>query len=37
MGRIENNARYTKIRFCGKQAAKDGLYEFWVNTYYIET
>lgn len=26
---------YTKIKFCGEQAGKDGLEYFWVDTYYI--
>jgi len=27
---------YKKLRFCGQQAARDGLQYFWVNTYCID-
>jgi hypothetical protein len=29
-------AGYYKIRFCGKQAAKDGIQHFWVDTCCID-
>jgi hypothetical protein len=32
----ETKAGYRKIRFCGKQAAKDGLQYFWVDTCCID-
>lgn len=31
-----NKVRYEKIRFCGEQARRNGLYNFLVNTYYID-
>ncbi|OCK94030.1 heterokaryon incompatibility [Cenococcum geophilum 1.58] len=31
-GTGKSKAGYTKIRFCGKQAAKNGLLYFWVDT-----
>lgn len=31
-----DKAGYGKIKFCGKQAAKDGLNYFWVNTCCID-
>jgi hypothetical protein len=31
-GTGEGKAGYQKIRFCGKQAATDGLQYFWVDT-----
>jgi hypothetical protein len=30
----ENKPGYTKLKFCGDQAAKDGLQYFWVDTCY---
>ena len=35
-GRGKSRASYAKIRFCGKQAAKDGLQYFWVDTCCID-
>jgi ankyrin repeat protein len=32
----KNKAGYRKIRFCGKQAAKNGLHYFWVDTCCID-
>jgi Heterokaryon incompatibility protein (HET) len=32
----ENKAGYTKLQFCGRQAAKDGLQYFWVDTCCID-
>jgi hypothetical protein len=32
----ENKAGYTKLQFCGNQAAKDGLQYFWVDTCCID-
>lgn len=34
-GTGKSKAGYSKIRFCGKQAAKDDLQYFWVDTCYI--
>jgi hypothetical protein len=31
-GNHTNKTGYTKIRFCGEQAARDGLQYFWVDT-----
>jgi Heterokaryon incompatibility protein (HET) len=31
-GFAESKDRYRKIRFCGKQAARDSLRYFWVDT-----
>jgi hypothetical protein len=31
-GTGQSKASYAKIRFCGKQAAKDGIQYFWVDT-----
>jgi hypothetical protein len=31
-GKGKNKAGYTKLRFCGERAAKDGLNYFWVDT-----
>jgi flagellin-like hook-associated protein FlgL len=35
-GRGKNKAGYNKIRFCGKQAAIDGLEHFWIDTCCID-
>jgi hypothetical protein len=35
-GTGKSKAGYTKIRFCGKQAARDGLQYFWVDTCCID-
>ena len=35
-GKGKNKPGYNKILFCGKQAAKDGLQYFWVNTCCID-
>jgi hypothetical protein len=34
-GHGKSKAGYAKIQFCGKQAQKDGLEYFWVDTYCI--
>jgi hypothetical protein len=31
----KNKVGYEKIRFCGEQARRDGLHNFWVDTCYI--
>jgi hypothetical protein len=31
-GQVEGKAGWTKIQFCGKQAEKDGLQYFWIDT-----
>jgi hypothetical protein len=33
---IKNKAGYEKIRFCGQQAAKDGIHHFWVDSCCID-
>ena len=35
-GAGQSKSGYSKIRFCGKQAAKDGLRFFWVDTCCID-
>src|SRR5438045_3918289 len=35
-GTGKSKAGYSKIRFCGKQAAEDGLQHFWVDTCCID-
>ena len=35
-GSGKSKAGYTKIRFCGEQARKDGLQYFWVDTCCID-
>jgi hypothetical protein len=33
---IKDKAGYEKIRFCGQQAAKDGIHHFWVDSCCID-
>ena len=35
-GRGKNKSGYLKLRFCGEQAARDGLRYFWVDTCCID-
>ena len=34
-GTGKNKVGYEKIRFCGEQARRNGLHNFWVDTCYI--
>lgn len=35
-GTAKTKAGYRKLEFCGKQAARDGLLYFWIDTYCID-